>query len=121
LILISCLKVFVEGYCRFEGNLLEHLEMIETVDQCQFACKIVPNCNYFLYDVELQDCELFDSEKRDCDLLRGPPKPAVTDCLEQTTTSEATTFTTTTTTTTEETESTTPEEETTIFNDYNDE
>ena len=105
-ILIVFPQVFVEGYCRYEGNLLEHLEKIETVEQCQFACKIVPKCNYFLYDIELEDCELLDAEKRSCDLLRGPPKPAVNDCLVQTTTTQTTTVETTTTTT---------EEDTTIF------
>jgi hypothetical protein len=96
-------QVFVEGYCRYEGNLLEHLEKIESAIQCQFACSFVPKCNYFLYDIDLKDCELLDDEKRDCDLLRGPPSPDLLDCFEPTTTS-----TTTMTTTTEE-------ETTTVF------
>ncbi len=62
----------------------------------QFACLFVPTCNYFLYDVDLTDCELFDSEKRDCDLLRGPPKPDYNDCQSGATTTPQPTTTTTT-------------------------
>jgi hypothetical protein len=57
--------------------MLENLEAITSASQCQFACLFVPKCQYFLYDIDLKNCELFDSEKRDCDLIRGPPKPDI--------------------------------------------
>ena len=75
-----------------EGRPLENLEQIEKKETCQFACFVLPECNYFLYDAELLDCELFATEDRSCDIVRGPPKPPINGC-----TGPATTTTTTTT------------------------
>ena len=78
--------MFVEETCRLEGRPLENLEQIQNKETCQFACLVLPECNYFLYDLELKDCELFASEERSCDIVRGPPKPPVHDCTEPATT-----------------------------------
>ena len=86
------MQVFVDETCRMEGRPLENLEQIEKKETCQFACFVLPECNYFLYDAELLDCELFATEDRSCDIVRGPPKPPINGC-----TGPATTTTTTTT------------------------
>ena len=68
--------------CRYEGDLLEHLESIETPTHCQTACNHTPDCNYFLYDHDKDDCELLDSDVRQCDALIGPPVPSIEECGE---------------------------------------
>ena len=73
-------SVFVEETCQLEGRPLENLEQIQNKETCQFACLVLPECNYFLFDSELKDCELFASEERSCDIVRGPPKPPVMWC-----------------------------------------
>ena len=41
-----------QGYCMFEGFLMEHLNDIKDDDEyiCQFACKRVPGCKYYTRD-----------------------------------------------------------------------
>ena len=66
---------FTEGYCNYEGSLLENLGMIKTADQCQLACEFNDNCNYFVYNYEQNNCQLLKSSERTCDLIRGPATP----------------------------------------------
>ena len=82
--------------------LLANLHGINLINHCQQICQFMENCQYFMYDTELQNCMLFDSSKRDCDVSRGPPVPIFENCVSKsttTTTSSSTTITTTTTTT----------------------
>ena len=65
------LQAFKDGYCMFEGNLLEHLNSIPDEKICQLACEHIPSCQYYVYDKILKDCQLLDSDKRQCDLIRG--------------------------------------------------
>ena len=79
-------------FCRYEGDLLEHLENIETPAHCQTACNHMPRCNYFLYDHDKDDCELVDSDVRHCDVMVGPPEPSIEYCdKDHSTTSKITT------------------------------
>ena len=69
----------------FEGNLLEHLNYIQSEAICQLACQHVPNCQYYIYDVVMQDCQLLDSNSRQCDLIRGSKdSPAYDTCTLET-------------------------------------
>merc|ERR1712168_1096470 len=62
---------FKQGYCLFEGNLLDHLNSITSETTCQMACQHVPSCQYYIYDTHTSDCMLLDSSSRQCDILRG--------------------------------------------------
>merc|ERR550517_2023962 len=64
-------NAFREGYCMFEGNLLEHLNSIKDEETCQLACQHVPSCKYYIYDNKQNDCQLLDSDSRQCDLVKG--------------------------------------------------
>ena len=78
------LQYFLEGYCRYEGDLLEHLEGISSIEICQIACSHDAACRYFLYDETTKDCELFDDDTRVCDFRRGPPTPDINECFNET-------------------------------------
>ena len=77
----------MEGFCRYEGDLLEHLEFIKSPEQCQEACTYLDICHYFVYDYNKDDCELLGSPIRKCDILRGPPEPSYETCITITSTS----------------------------------
>ena len=77
----------MEGFCRYEGDLLEHLEFIKSPEQCQEACAYLEICHYFVYDYSKDDCELLGSPLRKCDILRGPPEPSYETCITITSTS----------------------------------
>ena len=55
----------------FEGNLLEHLNMIEAEATCQLACQHVNACKYYVWDNVQNDCQLLDSDERSCDMVKG--------------------------------------------------
>ena len=55
---------------------MENLEEIGTIKVCQLACLLKSECEYFVYDTGLKDCQLLSAQDRKCDLLRGPPEPA---------------------------------------------
>jgi hypothetical protein len=89
---------------------LEHLDGLATEDQCQLACLFHRDCQYFVYNRDIEECELHDSEKRNCNVIKGPPSPTLEEC-QITSTSTTTTMTTTPTTTTITTPTTTTMEE----------
>ena len=62
---------FKQGYCLFEGNLLDHLNFVPEETMCQMACQHISGCQYYVFDKNLKDCMLLDSESRHCDLIRG--------------------------------------------------
>jgi len=98
----DCLK-FTEGYCMYNGYLMENLGNITSALACQFACLIYdqfPGCNYFSYNAVRENCQLLSSSVRTCDLIRGPPNPTFEECSEKpmSTTTPKTTITATTTT-----------------------
>merc|ERR1711962_1734665 len=81
----ECLK-FTEGYCKYDGDLLENLSNITSASACQFACRIydkIPRCNYFFYNGAEENCQFLSSTSRSCDLIRGPPTPSIEDCSEK--------------------------------------
>merc|ERR1712018_900850 len=51
-------KGFLEGYCRYQGDLLKHLEGLSSLSKCQDTCFLFPGCQYFVYKIETKDCEL---------------------------------------------------------------
>ena len=59
-----------QGYCMFEGNLMEHLNEIKDEQTCQLACQNVPGCKYYIYDIDIKDCQLLNSSSRNCDLIK---------------------------------------------------
>jgi len=81
----ECLK-FSEGYCKYNGDLLENLQNITSATACQFACLIydkLPTCNYFFYNGAEENCQFLSSTSRTCDLIRGPPTPSLTECSDK--------------------------------------
>merc|ERR1711994_61574 len=48
---------YKQGYCMFEGNLMEHLNDIKDEATCQLACNHVPGCKYYIYDKDEKDCD----------------------------------------------------------------
>jgi len=64
-------NAFREGYCMFEGNLLEHLNSIMNEETCQLACQHVRSCQYYVWDSVQHDCQLLDSDAKQCDMVKG--------------------------------------------------
>jgi len=76
---------FREDYCRFDFSLLENLDDIDSLSECQLACEYVSNCSYFLYDNPSKTCKLYTEEsiQRTCDIIHGTPEPDINTCIEQ--------------------------------------
>jgi len=74
---------FREDYCRFEFNLLENLENIGSLSDCQLGCQYIGNCTYFVYDNPTNTCKLntLATNKPVCDIIHGTPEPAFNSCI----------------------------------------
>ena len=74
---------FRQDYCRFGFSLLENLEDIETLSECQEACEYVNNCSYFVYDSPTKICKLntMASNRPVCDIIHGTPEPDFNTCV----------------------------------------
>jgi len=74
---------FREDYCRFEFSLLENLEDIATLSECQLACEYINNCSYFVYDSPTKICKLntMASNRPVCDIIHGTPEPDFNTCV----------------------------------------
>jgi len=74
---------FREDYCRFEFSLLENLEDIETLSECQLACQYINNCSYFVHDAPTKICKLntIASSRPICDIIHGTPEPDFNTCV----------------------------------------
>jgi len=74
---------FREDYCRFEFSLLENLENIESLSECQMACDYINNCTYFVYDNPTKICKLntLASSRPVCDIIHGTPEPDFNTCV----------------------------------------
>ena len=59
---------------------MDNLQFIQNEIVCQFACNLEPECDYFVYDKEQQNCELIHGQKVECDLMIGPPDPLIRSC-----------------------------------------
>ena len=80
------LQKFTEGYCKYNGDLLENLQNITSATACQFACLIydkLPTCNYFFYNGKEENCQFLSSTSRSCDLIRGTPTPSLVECSDK--------------------------------------
>jgi len=75
---------FREDYCRFEFGLLDNLDDIETVAECQSACQYIQGCNYFMYDQPSKTCKLNTNvtSSRTCDIVHGTPEPDLQTCID---------------------------------------
>ena len=76
---------FREGLCGYEGDRLEDLDSIPTLESCQLACQHYKKdpettCRFFVYDSGLKSCELLNSGERKCDMVRGTPQPEFLQC-----------------------------------------
>ena len=80
---VSLLQNFRQGYCRFKFDLVEQLEEIMSLGDCQSACGYTNNCSYFLYDVQKRICSLssVNGNMRNCDITIGTPSPDFQTCL----------------------------------------
>jgi len=81
----ECLQ-FTEGYCKYEGKLLENLNIPSGATGCQLACQYYNGdspCDYFVYNDGDQNCQFLSSTNRTCDIIRGPPNPPLETCPEQ--------------------------------------
>ena len=74
-------QYFLDGFCRYVGDLLEHLENIPSIGVCQMACSHDTQCKYWVYDKDTHDCELLADDRRECDISRGPPTPTINACF----------------------------------------
>jgi len=73
---------FREDYCRFEFSLLENLEEIESLSECQLACQYINNCSYFVYDSPSKICKLNTQlSQKTCDIIHGTPQPDLNTCI----------------------------------------
>jgi len=73
---------FREDYCRFEFSLLENLEEIDSLSECQLACQYINNCSYFVYDSPSKICKLNTQlSQKTCDIIHGTPQPDLNTCL----------------------------------------
>ena len=78
------LQNFRQDYCRFEMDLLGHLEQIENQSYCQQACQNIPNCNFFTFLKDEKVCKLQEANfnTRVCDIVHGTPSPSFQSCLD---------------------------------------
>ena len=78
------LQNFRQDYCRYDINLIQHLERIKNTTYCQYACQNVPRCNYFTYLKDNQVCKLQEAnfETRVCDIVHGTASPSFQSCLD---------------------------------------
>ena len=83
--------------CSYLGQLIGELANVESQLRCQAACLFKPQCFYFLYDFDLNDCKLYDNEARDCLITVGPALPTFEECNLSTTSLSPTVTTETTT------------------------
>ena len=75
-------KNFREDYCRFDDYVvLENLDIVKSLHDCQESCRNRPICEFFLYHESTKVCHLEGSQRRDCDIVHGPPDPPYGDCL----------------------------------------
>jgi len=73
---------FREDYCRFEFSLLENLEEIDSLFDCQLACQYINNCSYFVYDSPSKICKLNTQlSQKTCDIIHGTPQPNLNTCI----------------------------------------
>lgn len=74
---------FREDYCRFDFSLLDNLEDIDSLNECQLGCQYVNNCSYFLYDNPTKTCKLYtnESSRKICDIIHGTPEPDFNGCV----------------------------------------
>ena len=70
----------MEGYCRYDGDLLENFGGITDPLMCEMICNINEKCGYFVYNEKEQNCQLHDTPSRSCDLTTGPVSPDIDDC-----------------------------------------
>lgn len=75
------LQTFLEGNCRYDGDLIQHLDNLPSVEMCQLECTVhFSFCKYFVYDTKNEGCELLNSDRRSCNDIRGPPIPTFDEC-----------------------------------------
>ena len=83
-LILFLLQNFREDYCRFEFGLLDNLDDIETVAECQSACQYIQGCNYFMYDQPSKTCKLNTNvtSSRTCDIVHGTAEPDLQTCID---------------------------------------
>ena len=77
---VFCFQLFTDGYCRFNGSLLENLEEISSIETCKHACQFDEKCKYFIYYKNEKVCETLDNDVYQCDVMKGPPSPSYESC-----------------------------------------
>lgn len=75
---------FREDYCRFDMDLLDNLEHVLDITQCQMACQHRTHCNFFVYFQHDHVCKLQTTNfaNRVCDIVHGTPDPDFQTCLD---------------------------------------
>jgi len=75
---------FREDYCRFEFSLLDNLEQIQSIQDCQTACEYLTNCTFFIYDTPSKICKLNTNplDTRTCDIVHGNKEPSLQGCMD---------------------------------------
>lgn len=76
---------FREAYCRFDMDLLDNLEHVQSLTLCQLACQHRSFCNFFVYFEDDLVCKLQTTNfaNRICDIVHGTPEPAFQLCLDE--------------------------------------
>ena len=66
--------------CQYEGETLTILHNVSNSETCQSSCKEHSECQFFVYDSALKECELLDTGDRNCEMIRGTPSPDFAKC-----------------------------------------
>merc|ERR1719516_117720 len=74
---------FVRENCNSTGSLVLNKNSITDAHACQDLLNTVGQiykAEYFLFDSDIQECDLYDTKDMDCDAISGPKSPSIESC-----------------------------------------
>lgn len=81
----------LESACSFHDEMFENYEQINDTQICQLACGLLSDCEYFIHDKIVSNCQVKLSSSRQCDIIFGPKIPPDDSCFMSPETTEKTT------------------------------
>jgi len=73
----------IEQDCEYDGELLKRYTTISSYDRCQYACKIVAGCKYWIFQ-KSDLCILKRDGRKKCNGWGGPKEPSFDYCQNST-------------------------------------
>ena len=70
----------MEANCDYKGNIQNGYPGVQSMELCQEICDHAPDCGYFNYNQENQNCDVYDITESVCRILIGPPSPFWDEC-----------------------------------------